>query len=246
MQTFHRSDLTEIAAGQISVGTLLALPTGDDQYRVAAVHQVGKNQKHVTAHYDLPLGLTWKPPMHPQMHIVFIDLATRIPAILIRQSFSVKDPVLILETEWEKSFPLPTLFVIGAPALNEDQQRTIEMEALTHFGKIIFLAFPKSYGQFKQDVQVQVEMGEQAYLYIDWFGLRSQAIEIDEKQLLPWLSDEQQREIGKTNRTIQFPEVCVHTACFLAEKTRIIPVIIEAMRGLDNQPYVKACFPNPV
>ena len=246
MQTFHRSDLTEMAADQIHHGTLLALPAGDQHYRVAAIDQVGKNAKHVTVHYDLPLGVVWKPTMHPQMHIERIDLTTGVPAILVRQNFEANEPVLILDTGWEKLFSPRTLFAIGTQELSEEQQRLIEQEAHTRFEKISFLAVPTSYGQLKQEIQDQVELGEQAYLYIDWFGLHTQAIEIDEKQLSPWPDDAQRRETYKTNRAIQFPEVCVHVACFLAEKTRRIPVIIGVMRGSDNQPYVKACFPAPI
>jgi hypothetical protein len=246
MQTFHRSDLTEIAADQIHVGTLLALPTGDQHYRVTAIDQVGKNSKRVTVHYDLPLGVAWKPTMHPQMHIERIDLTTGVPAILVRQSFEANEPVLILDNGWEKLFSPPTLFVIGAQELSEEQQRLIEQEAHTRFEKITFLAVPKIYGRLKQEVQDQVELGEQAYLYIDWFGLHTQAIEINEEQLASWLDDAQLRETYKTNRAIQFPEACVHVACFLAEKTRKIPVVIGMMRGSENQPYVKACFPDPI
>lgn len=251
MQTFRRHDLTEISADQLHVGTLLALPADDQHYRVTAIDQVGKNPKHVTVNYDLPLGIAWgiawKPTIRPQIHIELIDLTTGVPAIRTRQIFAANDPVLILENGWEKLFSPPTLFVIGAQALDEGQQRAIEQEAHTRFGKIIFLeGIPQIYGRLKQEVQEQVELGEQAYLYIDWFGLHTQAIEIDEKQLSPWLSDEQQREAYQTHRASQFPEVCVHVACFLAEKTRKIPVIIGAMRSLDRPPSIKASFPDSV
>jgi hypothetical protein len=246
MQTFQFQELTEIAANQLHHGCLLAFPIGDQQYTVAAVNQVSKSFSHITVHYDLPLGSAWKPTTHAQTAIERIDLTTGVPYVLVRQHFACDEMVLVLDNGWEKLPSPPTLFVIGAQSPDKEQRLAIQQEAHTPFGQIIILDLPKIYGQIKQEVQSQVALAEQTYLFIDWFGLHNQAVAVDEKQLPPWLSSEQQREAYKLSRAIQFPEVCMYVALFLAEKTRKIPVVIGAMRDSDGHSYLKACFPDPV